>query len=159
AIIQSFGGKPRVAPSMREIPLEENPEALQFGTRLLEGELDSVIFMTGVGTRYLVELLEARHSREQLVAALSALTVVARGPKPVKALRDLGVPVTVTVPEPNTWRDVLAALDAQPAGFALPGSRVAVQEYGPGNPEFLEALRQRGADVARVPVYRLAVPE
>src|SRR5262249_34900867 len=97
-IIRSYGGRPRVAPFMREIPLEENPEALQFGERLIAGEIDAVVFMTGVGTRYLVDLLELRHDRAQIVTALSSVTVIARGPKPVKALRELGVPVTVTVP-------------------------------------------------------------
>src|SRR2546428_1729990 len=129
SIIESYGGRPRVAASMREIPLDANPEALSFGERLLAGGFDAVIFMTGVGTRYLMEVLEARFPRERLVAALSALTVVARGPKPVKALRELGVAVTVSVPEPNTWRDILGALDARPGGLRLHGSRVAVPEY------------------------------
>src|SRR5712692_4866014 len=93
AIIESYGGKPRVAPSMREIPLEANPEALDFAEHLLAGAFDAVIFMTGVGTRYLMELLETHHPRSRLVAALAATTVVARGPKPVKALRELEVPI------------------------------------------------------------------
>src|SRR5713226_5190091 len=93
AIIESYGGRPRVAPSMREIPLDDNPDALSFGERLLAGGFDAVIFMTGVGTRYLAEVLDARWSREQWVAAVSALTVVARGPKPVKVLREMGVPI------------------------------------------------------------------
>lgn len=158
-IIRSYGGRPRVAPSMREIPLEANPDVVRFGDRLMAGEVDAVVFTTGVGARYLVELVEQRHEREPILKALAGLTVIARGPKPVKALRELGVPVTVTVPEPNTWRDILAVLDGQPGGFTLTGRRIAVQEYGPGNPEFLEALRGRGAEVIRVPVYRWALPE
>src|SRR5712691_4535774 len=93
AIIESYGGRPRVAPSMREIPLAENADALSFGDRLLAGGFDAVIFMTGVGARFLAEVLETRWPRARLVAALSALTVIARGPKPVKVLRELSVPI------------------------------------------------------------------
>lgn len=49
-LISAYGGVPLVAPSMREIPLGENPAAFGFAERLFAGELDAVIFMTGVGT-------------------------------------------------------------------------------------------------------------
>ena len=39
------------------------------------------------------------------------LPVVARGPKPVAALKELGISPVVTAPEPNTWRELLSALD------------------------------------------------
>jgi uroporphyrinogen-III synthase len=84
--------------------------------------------------------------------------VVARGPKPVGVLRELGVKPWVVAPEPNTWRELLAALDAA-APEGLPGTQVAVQEYGRSNPELLEALRARGAAVTAVPVYQYALPE
>lgn len=159
SLIRSFGGDPVIAPSLREIPLEENPEALAFGEKLLAGEFDAVIFLTGVGTRALVQTLESRFSQDEIVGALSRLTTIARGPKPVKALRELGVPVTITVPEPNTWREVLETLETEPRGFDLNGARVAVQEYGVTNEALLEGLRKRGAEVTRVPVYRWALPE
>ncbi len=158
SLITRFGGVPRVAPALREVPLEENAAALAFGAALFAGKLDAVIFMTGVGTRRLVEVLETRHPREEIVKALERLTVVARGPKPVKVLRELQVPITITVPEPNTWREVLAELDENPRGFTLAGSRVAVQEYGAPNEDFLNALRERGVQVMRVPVYQWALP-
>ncbi len=159
SLITRFGGVPRVAPALREIPLEENAPALEFGGALLAGKLDAVIFMTGVGTRRLVDVLETRHPREQIVKALERLTVVARGPKPAKVLRELQVPITITVPEPNTWREILTELDENPRGFTLAGSRVAVQEYGAANDAFLDALRERGVQVMRVPVYQWALPQ
>src|SRR5688500_6519810 len=113
-LIRSFGGDPLVAPSLQEIPLEDNPEAFAFADRLLAGELDAVIFLTGVGTRTLFQALEGRYSQEEIVAALSRMTVIARGPKPGKVLRDLGVPVAITVPEPNTWRELVGALETDP---------------------------------------------
>jgi uroporphyrinogen decarboxylase len=159
SIIRSHGGDPLVAPSMREVPLEQNAEAFAFAEKLFAGEIDAMIFMTGVGTRALVETLEARYSRDEIVGALSRLTTVARGPKPVKALRELTVPVGVTVPEPNTWREVLETLESEPRGIDLQGTRIAVQEYGISNPLLLDGLTQRGAVVTRVPVYRWALPE
>jgi uroporphyrinogen-III synthase len=159
ALITRFGGVPRVAPALREAPLEENAAALAFGTALFAGRLDAVIFMTGVGTRRLIEVLETRHARDKIVQALAGITVVARGPKPVKVLRELQVPITITVPEPNTWHEVLQELDENPRGFTLAGSRVAVQEYGVANEAFLAALKERGVEVLRVPVYQWTLPQ
>jgi uroporphyrinogen-III synthase len=61
------------------------------------------------------------------------------------------------VPEPNTWHELLSALDA--TGDPLRGKRIAVQEYGVSNEGLIDALQARGADVTRVPVYRWALPE
>jgi uroporphyrinogen-III synthase len=161
-LIGTYGGQPVVAPSMREVPLESNKEALAFATRLFAGEFDMVIFLTGVGSRALLAVIESAHKREDYVAALRRLKVVARGPKPVAALREIDVTPTLTVPEPNTWRELLHALDEaanSTAGIRLNGARVAVQEYGISNPELLDGLTERGAGVTRVPVYQWALPE
>src|SRR5438477_7730870 len=117
ALIENLGGVPLVAPSMREVPLEENPVAFKFAENLLAGQLDAIICMTGVGTRTLIEVLETRYPREKIVAALAAITVVARGPKPIKVLREYEIPVTITVREPNTWREILRELDENARGF------------------------------------------
>src|SRR2546428_505120 len=77
----------------------------------------------------------------------------------VGGLRVLDVPVWLAVPEPNTWRELLAALDAKASEQPLVGARVAVQEYGVSNADLLAGLRTRGAQVTRVPVYRWALPE
>ena len=160
-LITTYGGEPLVAPSMREVPLESNKEALSFAARLLAGEFDMVIFLTGVGTRTLLGVVETVHDRGMYVAALQRVKVVARGPKPIAALREIGITPAITAPEPNTWHELLRALDD--AGKASPelglqGARVAVQEYGVSNPELLSGLRERGAAVTRVPVYQWALP-
>ena len=157
-LIAKVGGVARVAPALREVPLEENAPALAFGSALLAGRLDAVVFMTGVGARRLFELLEGRYPRETFVQALGKITVVARGPKPAKVLREYQVPIAITVPEPNTWREILNELDANSRGLTLAGCRIAVQEYGVPNEEFLAALKDRGAEVMRVPVYQWTLP-
>jgi uroporphyrinogen-III synthase len=158
-LIENHCGVATVVPAMREIAIEKNPEALAFERALLAGEFDVVVFMTGVGTRMLLRDLETRLSREDIVAALARTTVVARGPKSTVALREYGVPVTAHAPPPNTWREVLAALDEQRDWVPLSGRRVAIQEYGMTNRPLIREMKARGATVTRVPVYRWALPE
>ena len=158
-LIENYGGRAIVAPSMREVPLESNTEALAFARTLAANGFDMVIFLTGVGTRALARVVETIYPLEQFAEALRKVTVVARGPKPVAALKELGVPVTIAVPEPNTWRDLLRALDEKSGTAALQPKRVAVQEYGASKAELLAGLAERGAQVTRVPVYQWALPE
>jgi len=152
-LIRRQGGDPFIAPSMREAPIENNPEAFDFAERLFRGEFDLMIFLTGVGTRALDKVLGSRYPARKFADALRKITVAARGPKPLAALREMQVPVTVTAPEPNTWRELLAALDGRTE------RRIAVQEYGKPNTELLNALRARGAEVTAVRVYQWDLPE
>jgi uroporphyrinogen-III synthase len=157
-LIIRHGGVPVVAPSMRERPLSENPQALECGHALLAGQVDMLVLLTGVGFRTLLEVVQTRYSLDAITAALRNTVLVVRGPKPTLVLKELGLQPNIPVPEPNTWRDTLSALDASyPDG--LQGIRVAVQEYGVSNLEFLEGLRERGAEVRPVPVYRWTLPD
>jgi len=112
-----------------------------------------MVFLTGVGTRALDKLLATRYPAERFAEALRGLTTVARGPKPAAALRQMNVPIAVQVPEPNTWREVLAATEGRTE------RSIAIQEYGRPNPELEAGFRARGADVATVRVYQWALPE
>jgi uroporphyrinogen-III synthase len=158
-LIASYGGEAIVAPSMREIPLETNTEALAFGRKLLAGEFDMVIFLTGVGTRALGRVVETLYPLDQYLAELRKIAVIARGPKPVAVLKEWNVPIALTAPEPNTWRELLRALDENAASIPLKGRRVAVQEYGVSNTELIAGLAARGARITAVPVYEWALPE
>jgi len=159
-IVTSYGGRPLVAPSMREVPLESNAEAIAFADDLIAGEFDIVMLLTGVGARALLDIVQrARGTRKAFVDALAETIVVVRGPKPLAVMRELQVPVWLTAPEPNTWRELLAALDERKSELSLDGLNVAVQEYGASNPDLLAGLEARGARVTRVPVYQWALPE
>lgn len=158
-LIASYGGQAAVAPSMREVPLETNTDALAFAKKLLCGEFDMVIFLTGVGTRTLARVVETIYPLSEYLARLRDIAVIARGPKPLAVLREWNVPVAIVAPEPNTWREVLRALDENSAAVPLKGRRVAVQEYGVSNGDLLDGLRKRGAQVTSVPVYEWALPE
>ncbi len=155
-LIRNYGGEPFIGPAMREIPLEENRGAFDLITELEKGSIDYLILMTGVGTRALIEAVAGEFSENKVVAAMEKTAIVARGPKPAAVLKEMRLLPAITVPEPNTWREVLAELDSK---AEVRGKRVAVQEYGATNRDLIAGLEARGAEVLRVPIYRWAFPE
>ena len=155
-LIKEAGGKPIIAPSMREIPLEDNSEALTFAKLVVAGWIDLLILMTGVGTRLLIKTASTQHSIQEFIDALKSVNIAALGPKPVTALREMGLGPTILVPKPYTWTDLLGILDEK---YPVSKKRVAIQEYGQSNPEMIKALEERGAQVLAVPVYQWALPE
>lgn len=152
-LIRRHGGDPVIAPAMREVPLENNQDAIQFGQRLLSREFDMTIFMTGVGTRFLMRVLDARFAPEAIRDAVAATTIVVRGSKPAAAIREIGLSPALIAPEPNTWHEVLSVTKDRME------RRIAVQEYGRPSTELYDALRARGAEVTPVTVYQWELPE
>jgi uroporphyrinogen-III synthase len=157
-LIRTYGGEPTVVPAMREVPLESNHEAFEFADKLFRGDVDLVIFLTGVGVRRLTEVIESRYDRSRFIEALRRVKIASRGPKVSAVLREMGVPIAVTAPEPCTWREMIGALDGA-FGPSLEGLRAAVQEYGSTNPELLGALSDHHVQWTRVPIYQWALPD
>ena len=157
-LIQRHGGEPVVVPALREIPipLQDNGAVFRFGVKLILHQVDIVILMTGVGAKALFEVLQTRYPLAEIIEALKKTIVVTRGPKPLAVLKAMGVEANITVPEPNTWHDVIATLDYY---RPVQGLKIAIQEYGVSKPEMIEDLKKRGAEVFSVPVYRWALPE
>jgi uroporphyrinogen-III synthase len=170
ALIERHGGIATIAPSMREVPLENNLAAIQCLTSLRLTEFDAIIFMTGVGARVLLEIAETQMPRAEFFEALQGICVVTRGPKPTAVLREWGVKIDHRVPEPNTWREILAVVDSG-LNFPCPSPpewnlmdqplhkrMIAIQEYGLPSTELYSELQARGATVVPVPVYRWELP-
>jgi uroporphyrinogen decarboxylase len=155
-LIQRRNGVPYVSPSMREVPLAHNQAAIDFANHLITGQIDVVIFLTGVGTRHLLAQIERHVDRTQFLAAVSDAKSVVRGPKPLAALKEVGITPTIVVPEPNTWRELLTALDER---LPVANLVVGLQEYGVTNPSLIAGLEARGAVVERVHVYDWDMPE
>lgn len=151
-LIRRQGGVPFVAPSMREVPLEQNRALTDFAERLFANDFDMMILLTGVGTRQLNRALTEAYHETAFFDALHDITIAARGPKPVAALREMGLTPDVIAPEPNTWRELLKALEGRTE------KSMAVQEYGRSNDELLDGLRARGAEVTPVRVYQWDLP-
>ena len=158
-LIYNQGGQAFVAPSVREVPLEQNLEAFVFAERLFRGEFDMVILLTGVGMRLLANVIETRWPAGALADGLRGAAVVVRGPKPASVLREWNVPAVVRVPEPNTWREILSAIDAYSERVSRVPQSVAIQEYGRPSAELIAGLRERGAAVTPVAVYQWQLPE
>ncbi len=156
-LIRTYNGDPIVVPAMREVPLESNTACLDFGRDLLAGHFDLVLFLTGVGVRNMMNILETKFDRDAILSALGDVQIACRGVKPLAPLRELNIAANAVAPEPSTWREVIAVLDTT-YGDRLRNMRVAVQEYGASNPELLSALVQRCASITKVPVYQWALP-
>ena len=152
SLILRHGGQPLSAPSMREIPIEENPVAIQFVHAAIAGKFPVVILLTGSGTEALFEVARSQDLYDQLIEAFRQTSLIIRGPKPAAVLNRMGLKYAVRAPEPNTWRELVAAIDE--SGIAIHGQAVAVQEYGLPNARLYAELQTRGAIVTPVPVYR-----
>lgn len=154
-MIEKFGGLPHVSASMRELPLEDNAAAVDFANRCMTGQVDIVILMTGVGFQHLLAAIQRKVPLDRFLDSLRDIVTVARGPKPVAAMKEVGLTPTYRVPEPNTWRELLSTLDAQ---LSLAQSRVVLQEYGIPNRSLVAGLEARGASVTNLKIYQWALP-
>jgi uroporphyrinogen-III synthase len=157
-LIRTYGGEAIVVPAMREIGIESNEETIEFANRLIRGEFDLVVFLTGVGVRAMVDIVQSRLDKEEFLAALRKVKIAARGAKPTTALRELKIPVHAISEDPSTWRELLRAISGK-FGESLGNMKIAVQEYGASNPEFLAELSSRCEELAKVPVYQWSLPE
>ena len=152
-MLERHGATVISAPAMREAPLPPSAATAELARALAAGEIAALVLLTGVGTKALAAQLPG--GAAAVPALFARTTVVARGPKPLGALRELGAPEAISVPSPNTWREVLTTLD----GLHLSaGSLVAVQEYGGPPTDLLQGLVARGHRLLAVPVYRWELP-
>jgi uroporphyrinogen-III synthase len=155
-LLRRHGGEVLYAPSMRELPLADERGILEFGARLFDGVCDALILLTGVGTTILVDALSTRWPRALVLERLGRTPLLCRGRKTVAVLERLGLAPTLVASESNGVQELLAALDK---GFDVKDKRVFVQEYGAIHAALLHGLRERGAHVTPVKVYRWALPE
>ena len=141
------------APALRETALPPGPEVVELARHLEQGDVAVVVLLTGVGTRALASALAG--PCPGFAEHLAKTRLIARGPKPVAALRELAVTGGIPVSAPFTWRQVLDVVD----GLELRrGALVAVQEYGAPATALVYGLAERGLRTLRVPVYRWALP-
>ncbi len=152
-LIRHHGGKPFVAPSVREIPFEQHEDVYRWAERLFAGDFDLIVLMTGAGLTFLRDVLAERYPAEAFMASLHCIATICRGPKPAAVLREMGLSPTAIVPEPNTWHEIVSACAARTE------RRITVQEYGRPNPDLLAALEGLGAEVTPIAIYRWALPE
>ena len=155
-MLERGGVQAQVSPSMQEVAVEEDRPAIDFANRIITGQVDAVIFLTGVGVRQFMQRTERHVPRQRLIDALSDAVTIVRGPKPVAALKELSIMPTYRAAEPNTWREVLAIIDDS---YPVANQVVGVLEYGVPNVSLTAGLEARGASVESVAVYRWDLPD
>lgn len=120
--------------------------------RFNTGEFHDLVLLTGEGLRRLLRCIDvhAPDHRDQFIRALTKVRKITRGPKPAKALRELGLKPDIAAETPTT-AGVIASLRA--AG-SLAARRVGVQLYGTEpNVPLVSFLQESGATVDTVAPY------
>jgi uroporphyrinogen-III synthase len=115
---------------------------------LVAGRFDYVVLMTGEGVRRLLGFAERAGLRTEFIAALGRARTLTRGPKPVAALKEIGL-APWRVADTPTSDGVIAALKKE----ALAGMTVGVQLHGETVPALVQLLEGAGASVAAVQPY------
>jgi uroporphyrinogen-III synthase len=120
--------------------------------RLIGGSFDDLILLTGEGLSRLIGVAARGGLKTEAVAAIGRLRTILRGPKPARALREIGLSPGVSAAQPTT-QGVIETLGRLEMG----GRRVGVQLY-PGNPNaaLIDCLRAAGATADPVTPYRYA---
>jgi uroporphyrinogen-III synthase len=152
-LIRKQDGKPFVAPSVRERVLDDHADAFRLLESLESGSCEMLILMTGVGLSHWRDVVTQRYSSTRADEALRRVKLLARGPKPSAVLRASRITPDITIPEPNTWREIVTALAGRPE------RKLAIQEYGRPNIQFVRELEALGAEVNTFALYRWELPE
>lgn len=116
---------------------------------------DITVLSTGIGVRGIVEAAECLELAEALVDALARSQVYARGPKAHGAAVTAGIPVHWQTAS-GVSAEILTELDRQ---GGVEGLRVAVQLDGAAIQPLADTLRDRGAEVVPIPVYKWSLPD
>jgi uroporphyrinogen-III synthase len=152
-LLERRGARTVTAPAIRIVPLADDTELLAATRACLAARLDVVVATTGIGFRGWMEAADGWGLGEALRARLSTTQLLARGPKARGAVRAVGLGESWSPPSESS-AEVLAYL----LRHDLAGRTIVVQQHGEPVPDFVEALREAGADVLEVPVYRWARP-
>ena len=139
--------------ALRIVPLADDTDLRDATMALIERPPDVTVATTGIGLRGWVEAADGWGIGENLLAALGAGRLIARGPKARGAIRASGLADEWSPPSESS-AEVLEYLLA--AG--VDGLRIAVQLHGEPLPDMVEALAIAGAEVVEVPVYRWMPP-
>lgn len=153
-LLERRGARVLRYPLLRIIDAPDPATVLAWARRLAAGGFDDVIFLTGEGLHRILACIE-RHDpalRAPFLAVLAAVRTITRGPKPARALRELGLVATLPAIEP-TSAGVIQTLQS----LELTGRRVGLQLYGEDPAEALvDFLRSAGAQSHTVAPYRYA---
>lgn len=126
---------------------------LEHTRRLIAEPVDVVVVTTGIGFRGWMDTAEAGGLGEDLVAALAATRLIARGPKARGALQAAGL-IPDWVAESETSAEIADFLCAE----GVSGLTIAVQHHGAGDDGLESRLYEHGAHPFGLIVYRWGPP-
>jgi uroporphyrinogen-III synthase len=149
SVLQRRGARTVEAPAIRIIATGDDAELLAATRRCVAEPPDVVVATTGIGFRGWMEAADGWDLGESLRARFAAAELLTRGPKAKGAVRAAGL-AEAWSPASESTDEVLQRLLAE----GVAGRRVAVQLHGEPLPDFCTALRDAGAEVVEVPVYR-----
>ena len=158
ALLRRRGATVSSAAAITMVSLPDDDELRAHTEALIDVPPDIVIATTGIGFRGWIAAADGWGLANDLLIALGKARVVSRGPKATGALRAAGLPEEWS-PESESSRELLHYL--LEGGVA--GQRIAVQLHGATDdwdpfPEFLDELRNAGAEVVPIRVYRWKPP-
>jgi uroporphyrinogen-III synthase len=142
-IVENFGGKPYIAPTIGiEADLKKpRKDVLQFLNKVTEGDIDYVIFMTAPGVFSLISIANILGLEEKLIQSLARVTIVARSLKPKMALKKYGVEIDC-IPEENTAEGVSRLL----LDKGVKGKKIAILWHGDYPQKLKDNLYKAGAE-------------
>jgi uroporphyrinogen-III synthase len=153
ALLERKGATVIQAPAIRIVPLPDDAELLAATKRLVTEPVDVVVATTGIGFRGWIEAAEGWGLGARLLDRLGQAKLLARGPKAKGAVRAAGL-TEAWSPDSESNAELLEYL----LRSGVDGQRVAVQLHGEPLPYFVRTLREAGAEVVEVPVYRWTGP-
>ncbi len=153
AMLERRGACVQHAPALRIVPLADDAQLLAATRELIAQPPDITVATTGIGFRGWVDAANGWGIGEELLRALGAGELIARGPKARGAIRASGLSDAWSPPSESS-AEVLEHLLAR----GVEGSRIALQLHGEPLPDVVEALCVAGAEVVEVPVYRWLPP-
>ncbi len=154
SLLERRGARVVEGPAIRIIPTHDDVELLAVTRACVAEAPDVVVATTGIGFRGWMEAAEGWGLGEQLRTCLARADLLARGPKAKGAVRAAGLAESWS-PASEASDEVLARLLEQ----GVAGKRIAVQLHGEPLAGFTSSLREAGAEVVEVPVYRWVLPE
>ena len=151
SLIERRGGRVLRCPLVSILDAPDPTPVLAWIREFSAGACDDLVLLTGEGLRRILGAIE-RHEpnlRERFIRELARVRKVTRGPKPARALREMGLRPDLEADIPTT-DGVIATLGQ----FDLSGRRVGVQLYGTDpNVKLVTFLASRGALVRTVAPY------
>lgn len=152
-LIRKYGGEPFFIPSIEITAADDLPAVQRFVSELAEEQVDYVVFMSVNGIKYLLSSAENLGLETQLKQSLGKTLTMAVGPKTAQELRSHNIPVAL-VPAEYTSEGILECLRQQ----GVSGKTVFIPRTRGATPELANRLRDLGAKVQEVYVYKSCLP-